>query len=443
MPTRPHQGMADSLARAPDECPAIYKDKVALLHNNVRSLMELKQLPYMIQAKLAEEGYVTMEDIADQWDSPDLARASGPKELGFESGKEGYDDKSSKLAAMKLYQVVRAAKLAMSNMSPLPMPLARIGGESSLEIPCERSQLEHIYMTKYGSKPSLEEQGSDHLLRKQYRFCMRGEIGFIHSRHLVAYLPESDERPTKRQKRTILAGLVTEEEEEERQNPTTYRQLDRMMTVFKINLLMCTGAFSQFRQFDATLTDLNSFYNWFNGPDIAGRSPQPPVNVLISAERAAWREISKSMQLGATLKESISKIQGASLFWQREVYEKMARPDKPGRWLQPYQQQQQPPFPSPSKGKGKYKGKFASYQPYKGKGKKGKKGGGKGKKGKDQWPSNWARKTPKGVEFCQAYHLRSSCQGNCNRSHNCPVMKDGWVCNQPPEKHSPSQCPNI
>jgi hypothetical protein len=206
-----------TLAKAPDPVPAAYLANIELLHKQVRTLMDLKQLPYMVQHNFSEDEYRSMEDIADRWNTADLARQDGPKELGFEPTKNGYDDKSSKLVAMKLYQVVKAAKLATSGTpsspgGPSQMPLALNGG---LEVPCDRQQLEAIFLQMTGQKPSLEDQGSDSLLRKQYRFCMRGEVGFIHTRHLVSHLPEVDERPFKRARRSITAGLVTEEEEEE------------------------------------------------------------------------------------------------------------------------------------------------------------------------------------------------------------------------------------
>ena len=446
----------DRLAKAPDSVPAQYEAHIDLLHKQVRTLMDLKQIPYMAQSKLSEEEYRSMGDIADRWNSPDLARQEGPKELEFEPTKNHYDDKSSRLVAMKLYQVVKAAKQATSTGPPSPggpsqMPLALTGG---LEVPCDRQQLEAIYLQRTGQKPSLEDQGSDSLLRKQYRFCMRGEVGFIHTRHLVSHLPEVDERPFKRARRSITAGLVTEEEEEERQNPTTMRQLEKMHLVFRTNLMMCTGAFTQFRQFDATTSDLSSFYNWFYGPDIAGRSPPPPVAVLMLAERSAWREISRSMQLGSTLTEALAKIQMASLFWQREVYEKMQRHlplvnERSRQWTDQYSFGKGKGKPSQffgSKGRergDKGKGKFQKGDYNKGRLQKGpSKGKPKGGKS-DQWPSNWARKSPKGMEFCIQHHMKGQCQGNCNRSHNCPVLKDGWVCMAPPEKHHPSQCPNL
>ena len=52
-------------------------------------------------------------------------------------------------------------------------------------------------------------------------------------------------------------------------------------------------------------------------------------------------------------------------------------------------------------------------------------------------------KNPKGVPFCRDYFIKKTCQGQCGRSHNCPVVNsDGWVCNAGPKEHKPENCPN-
>ena len=71
---------------------------------------------------------------------------------------------------------------------------------------------------------------------------------------------------------------------------------------------------------------------------------------------------------------------------------------------------------------------------------KGAMGSGKGKD--SEWPSNWAKISPKGVQYCRDHFLKKKCPGNCGRSHNCPVLKNGWVCNAAPSEHNPEQCPN-
>ncbi len=86
---------------------------------------------------------------------------------------------------------------------------------------------------------SLEYQGSDSFLKKQFKYCAKGEIGYFAPKHIVSALPEEGERPTKSHRKFTIDGFEKEEEEEERPNPQTRRQLERMHTVFRNNLLMC------------------------------------------------------------------------------------------------------------------------------------------------------------------------------------------------------------
>ena len=56
----------------------------------------------------------------------------------------------------------------------------------------------------------------------------------------------------------------------------------------------------------------------------------------------------------------------------------------------------------------------------------------KGAKEKGRRSSNWAFKNPKSVPFCRDYFIKKTCQGQCGRSHNCPVVNfDGWVVQDP------------
>ena len=56
----------------------MYTDAVAKLHKTARNLMVLKGIPWFIQATLSDEGFVSMEDLATRWDSPDRARETAP-----------------------------------------------------------------------------------------------------------------------------------------------------------------------------------------------------------------------------------------------------------------------------------------------------------------------------------------------------------------------------
>ena len=86
---RPPFPMA-TLAKPPEAIPNAYTNDVAKLHSSVATLMARKQIPYSVQAVLAQEGYVTLEDIADRWDDPTAARTNGPRALGFEPEANGF-----------------------------------------------------------------------------------------------------------------------------------------------------------------------------------------------------------------------------------------------------------------------------------------------------------------------------------------------------------------
>ena len=122
---------------------------------------------------------------------------------------------------------------------------------------------------------SIGTRGSEAFLKRQYRFCSKGEIGHIQVKHIISALPEEGERPLKTRRKVSVDGWEKEEEEEERAAPTTRRQLERLHLVFRNTLLMCMAAFPQFPQFDLTKEDMDAFYDWFYGPKVAGRRPSP------------------------------------------------------------------------------------------------------------------------------------------------------------------------
>ena len=314
-----------NLVRPPDPVPPSLEAGVQKLTRQVRTILDLKVVPYYIQAQLGDEGYVTVEDLADRWDKAEEARTSGPKELKFEANSNDYTQDFTKLCAMRLYQAVKLAK--QSGGSPAALgadaTMSLPGSKLSLDMACDRVQLEVQYQLKTkGQKPPLEEQGSDTFLKKQCRRCMKGEVGFFASRQSISLLPETDERPIKKRK-TLAQAFEGDDEEESRANPTTMRQLQRMHTVFSTNLLMCVFAFPQFGQLEIDRSDLDEFYSWLYGPSIGGRSPPPSVYTLMMAERNAWREITRKMHLGKKFRTSLQEIQQDLLFWQREVYEKL------------------------------------------------------------------------------------------------------------------------
>ena len=75
-------------------------------------------------AKLAQDGYVTMEDLADRWDTAETARTAAPAELEFARNAH-INEAQEKFIAMRIYQCVRRAKSAVEH-SP-----GRYGGPTS------------------------------------------------------------------------------------------------------------------------------------------------------------------------------------------------------------------------------------------------------------------------------------------------------------------------
>ena len=160
---------------------------------------------------------------------------------------------------MRLYQAVVQARslLHSGKASSLSEGMTRPTTGFNLDALCDRVALEKDWVNQTGQpKPRLEYQGSDSFLKKHFRYCAKGEIGYFAPKHIISALPEEGERPTKSHRKFTVDGFEKEEEEEERANPQTRRHLERMHMVFRNNLLMCTLAFPQFQQFDIT---------WMNG----------------------------------------------------------------------------------------------------------------------------------------------------------------------------------
>ena len=107
-----------------NECyiiPDALQEGIAKLSAPLKQLLMGKSVPYLIQHRLGSENYVTVEDLADRWDSAQVARQQRARELGFEADHNGFTAASSGFAAMKLFQVVRAAKEMIQTHRCCPM----------------------------------------------------------------------------------------------------------------------------------------------------------------------------------------------------------------------------------------------------------------------------------------------------------------------------------
>ena len=152
-----HWDGCGSTGSPPKEIPADLKVKVETLHNSVQVLFVSKQIPWIIQAQMAEDGYVTMEDLACRWVSAEKAREEGPKDLKFRDGENGFDKAISDFSAMRLYQaVLQARSLIHSGKTPsLSEGVARpTTGPSLIELhwrrigPSRLASQSHVWSTR-------------------------------------------------------------------------------------------------------------------------------------------------------------------------------------------------------------------------------------------------------------------------------------------------------
>ena len=228
--------------------------------------------------------------------------------------------------------------------------------------------------------------------------------------------------------------------------------------VFRTTTLMGIYANPTQTKLHITKAKLDKFYEFIYGTDLAGRSPPPPLAIMMYAERLAWRKISLLVHEDISLSDAIDEIRQNTLFWQHEVGDKCKwnKPsDEGGGWGNgnSYRERNRPK----GKGKGYQKGKYkkphhndyhavqynydghnndgGGYPNHNGKGKGGKNGkgkDGKGKGGKNKGKGKWVSKTDKGQYYCYPHQHGTCNKGkNCPSSHNCPVdTGSGRGCNK-------------
>eukprot|EP00438_Fugacium_kawagutii_P026793 Skav209679 [mRNA] locus=scaffold1603:85710:98860:- [translate_table: standard] len=145
-------------AKPPEEIPDAQKNDVAKLTKGLSVLLTSKQIPWIVQGELARQGYVTVEDLGDRWDSPEQARTNGPRDLSFTDGTNGFTAQTSQFTAMRLLQAVRTARVAASgdddSVLQAAIFLAKQSGVSAADIQeAEDSfnqRLKDIYVSEMG-----------------------------------------------------------------------------------------------------------------------------------------------------------------------------------------------------------------------------------------------------------------------------------------------------
>ena len=170
--------------------------------------------------------------MADLYDSPALARTSGPTEWGFLCGNYGWTADEERFASIKFYQTIRQLhENRGKNLMLTPAADARSSQARStsflIDAACDRDQAASAMAAlSKQNKPSLQQQASDTAFKKQFAFCAKGMAGVMKVSSLVPYFPEDDEKPHTKK------GRTADEDEEMRNWLNHQRSVERWFLIF-------------------------------------------------------------------------------------------------------------------------------------------------------------------------------------------------------------------
>ena len=217
-----------SSIHAPNDLPEVYKADVQTLSESARNVMDFFQWPYSVQAVMAQNGYLTLADLADRWDDPTIARAAAMDELKFD-GQWSDSDKSR--IAMKVMQAVRRAKSLVieeaATSSVVPGTPIKSTAHTVIQLQNRRSSMEAEWRKRTGVKPPpLDEQPSDNMIKIQWANCEIGTYGTCETNKIVSALPLPSDKmnPLKKRKVDSITGHVMEFEEEQGRWPSEKRE---------------------------------------------------------------------------------------------------------------------------------------------------------------------------------------------------------------------------
>ena len=446
----------DDSTMPPAACPTRYQALIAWDREPLDLLKEHK-VPWSVIAQMSAEGFATLADLANRWDSKADIVATAGTDLKFASGEGSFDNAKYRRALAGIKEAWTQAN-HIKDRRTQQTHTADNTDSALLMVGGQRESMERTYEVKVGKKPPMEEQGSDHFMGAFYKEANKGSLGCYTTQEIVSKVPDPHaflSKVVNRKKNT--QNIYVETEHEERANPRSWEAWKRQMMVFRTTMLMAIYANPHQTKLHIEKEVLDKFYDWMYGTDLAGREPPPNLNTMIHAERMAWRRITLNIHEGSTLDESIKEIQKNSLFWQSMVVDKCksqtdwystdgqdrGRPkgksrDTGSRWNTWEADSSYPP-----RGKGE---RFRSRTPqgygaaiqydYNNDGKDSKEStpkgkGGKHKDGKNDSPKGgkpggkgtWASKDSTGKKYCWAYHQNKCTKGQgCWNSHKCPII---------------------
>ena len=207
--------MADTKAKSPEPVPDPYKQGVETLEQGARTVYDTYGVPYFIQKAMADDGYTTLQDLADRWDTPEKAREQAPEALQFKDTQNHYSKSESDFVAMRMMQAVRrASQLATIQGAQVPGQIGKqfdTSGMQVLVMQNKRATLEAQWRRSPAVPvPKLDEQGSDEMIKKQWNYCESVTIGTFEIKQICSALPDPKTMQTPKKKRRSTDGVITE-----------------------------------------------------------------------------------------------------------------------------------------------------------------------------------------------------------------------------------------
>ena len=450
----------------PAACPDEYKTIMGpLISCEAASTMAQFKIPWYIIKQCVTQEYTSNKELAERWIDKAEARARSSEDLSFRTTDlPAYPDDKVKLYALRVSHAVEEALGKKKNtlayeLEQLPKEKRTIQ-EKDRRTLLAQVQIQHNI--PQDELPNRGQQGSDKYLALQYLEISRGYVGDFDITRIAPWKTDHklhNKTTNKRTHETDAEGYTKVTEEEFIAPPKDMDQWKATMLIFRWTLLMTLSAFPEQKHLQITKKELDNYYKWLYGEQIATRPNNPPtLGKLRWAERQAWSKITDILwdehDEGTTLAKAITKVQGMTLWWNA--------------LLAKNEDAQDTYYRSP-KGQGKDKSKHKGDKG-KGSGKdktKSTKNKTKNKKGaKNQTyvnrlnnhpaaqppPTTYTahdrpppcnnpikctlqdftqQKTKQGKPFCKNFHLRH-CGGGCGRSHNCPFEQNGTVCGARP-----------
>ena len=191
----------------PAPIPVQFQGPMALIDKEAAFQYDNFGIPYAIQAKMAEQRYTCLEDIAERW-AGDTVRLTASEDLAFEDMK--YDKADQTFYVTRLIHVIKKAReIKLNEAAACGFGVSTPSqAQGSMQLPIgsqamvlvdkqQRSKLLSAWKSRAPNHPppKLSEMGSPDMVKRMTPQMEGGEIPNIDIKHIVPAQPETMDKP--------------------------------------------------------------------------------------------------------------------------------------------------------------------------------------------------------------------------------------------------------